>query len=89
MENTNQHIKETQHIKGGKFTYTHLDTSQSNVKEKDVKEENKIYHGQLILNRNIMKNGGEKTVRIIFIALKGKDHKPRILYAAKLSSRNG
>lgn len=36
-----------------------------------------------------MKIGGEKTVRIIFIALKGKDHKPRILYAAKLSSRNG
>lgn len=28
-------------------------------------------------------------MRIIFIALKGKDHKPRILYAAKLSSRNG
>lgn len=28
-----------------------------------------------------MKIGGEKTVRIIFIVLKGKDHKPRILYA--------
>ena len=68
-ENINQHIKEV-HI--------HIQTHHSQMRKK---QDNNIYHVQLILNRNTMKIRGEKTVRIIFIALKGKDHKPGILYA--------